>query len=113
MSVALSPDGVFIIGIMLGLASSACWSRSFMPYTLEAETRQKATAAAFQEGIVMTKATGRLILLVAIVGLIVGLVGVQFFLPISGVTVQLEEAGLIGALIAGLSSVIGYYFGKD
>ena len=38
---------------------------------------------------------------------------VQFFLPISGATVQLEEAGLIGALIAGLSSVIGYYFGKD
>ena len=61
----------------------------------------------------MTKATGRLILLVAIVWLIVALFAVQFFLPFSGVTVQLEEAGLIGALIAGLSSVIGYYFGKD
>ena len=61
----------------------------------------------------MTKSTGRLILLVAIVGLIVVMFAVQFFLPISGATVQLEEAGLIGALIAGLSSVIGYYFGKD
>ena len=61
----------------------------------------------------MTKATGRLILLVAIVALIVGLFAAQFFLPLSGMTVQLEEAGLIGALIAGLSSVIGYYFGKD
>ena len=61
----------------------------------------------------MTKATGRLILMLAIVGLIVALIGVQFFLPVSGATVQLEEAGLIGALIAGLSSVIGYYFGKD
>ena len=49
----------------------------------------------------MAKSTGRLILLVAIVGLIVGLFAVQFFLPISGATVQLEEAGLIGALIAG------------
>ena len=28
-------------------------------------------------------------------------------------TVELEEAGLIGALIAALTSVIGYYFGKD
>ena len=61
----------------------------------------------------MTKATGRVILLVAIVGLIVALFAVQFFLPISGATVQLEEAGLIGALIAGLSSILGYYFGKD
>lgn len=58
----------------------------------------------------MTKATGRLILMLAIVGLIVGLFAVQFFLPISGATVQLEEAGLIGALIAGLSAIIGYYF---
>ena len=61
----------------------------------------------------MTKATGRLILLVAIVGLIVGLIAVQFVLPVSGRTVQIEEAGLIGALIAGLTSIIGYYFGKD
>ena len=52
----------------------------------------------------MTKATGRLILLVAIVGLIVGLIAVQFVLPVSGRTVQIEEAGLIGALIAGLSA---------
>ena len=61
----------------------------------------------------MTKSTGRLILLVAIVGLIVALFAAQFFLPVSGVTVQLEEAGLIGALIAGLSSILGYFFGKD
>ena len=61
----------------------------------------------------MAKSTGRLILLVAIVGLIVALFAAQFFLPVSGVTVQLEEAGLIGALIAGLSSIIGYFFGKD
>ena len=60
----------------------------------------------------MTKATGRLILLVAIVGLIVALFAVQFFLPFSGVTIQLEEAGLIGALIAALSALVGYYF-KD
>ena len=33
----------------------------------------------------MTKATGRLILLVAIVGLIVALFAVQFFLPFTGV----------------------------
>ena len=58
----------------------------------------------------MTKATGRLILLSAIVGLIVALFAVQFFLPFSGVTVQIEEAGLIGALIAGLTGIIGYYF---
>ena len=61
----------------------------------------------------MTKATGRLILLVAIVGLIIALFAVQFFLPFTGVTVQIEEAGLIGALIAALTAVIGYYFGKD
>ena len=61
----------------------------------------------------MNKATGRVILLVAIVGLIVGLFAAQFFLPLSGRTVQLEEAGLGAALIAYMSSVIGYYFGKD
>ena len=61
----------------------------------------------------MSKSTGRLILMVAVVGLIVGLIAVQFFLPVTGITVQLEEAGLIGALIAGITSVIGYYFGKD
>ena len=63
----------------------------------------------------MNKATGRvvLVLLVAIVGLIVALIAVQFILPASGVTVQIEEAGLIGALIAGMSSIVGYYFGKE
>ena len=61
----------------------------------------------------MTKATGRLILLVAIVGLIVGMFAINFFGSPLNMTLQLEEAGLIGALIAGLSSVIGYYFGKD
>ena len=61
----------------------------------------------------MSKATGRLILLVAIVSLILALFAAQFFLPVSDVTVQLEEAGLGAALIAYMSSVIGYYFGKD
>ena len=31
----------------------------------------------------------------------------------SGRVVQIEEAGLIGALIAGLSGIIGYYFKGD
>ena len=61
----------------------------------------------------MTKATGRLILVIAILAVILVLIGVNIFGPASGTTVQIEEAGLIGALIAGLSSVIGYYFGKD
>ena len=61
----------------------------------------------------MTKATGRIILLAAIIALIVVMFAVQFFLPISGATVQLEEAGLIGALIAALSAMVGYYFGRD
>ena len=61
----------------------------------------------------MTKADGRLILLLAIVGLIVGLIAVNVLQPSSGITLQLEEAGLIGALIAALTAVIGYYFGKD
>ena len=65
-----------------------------------------------QKGVKMTKATGRLILLFAIVALIGALIGINLFLPASGMTVQIEEAGLIGALIAGLSSVVGYYF-KD
>ena len=61
----------------------------------------------------MTKATGRLVLMVALLVLIVAMIAVQFFKPVVGITVQLEEAGLIGAIIAGLSSVIGYYFGRD
>ena len=60
----------------------------------------------------MNKATMRGILVLAILLLIVGLIVIQFFEP-SGRVVQIEEAGLIGALIAGLSSVIGYYFKGD
>ena len=61
----------------------------------------------------MTKATMRAILVVAILVVIVALIGVNVLMPLSGTTVQIEEAGLIGALIAGLTSIIGYYFGKD
>ena len=58
----------------------------------------------------MNKSTARLVLVIAILVVIVGLIGVNIFLPASGSTVQIEEAGLIGALIAGLSAIIGYYF---
>ena len=61
----------------------------------------------------MTKATMRAILVVAILVVIVALIGVNVLMPLSSTTVQIEEAGLIGALIAGLTSIIGYYFGKD
>ena len=52
----------------------------------------------------------RAILVAAILLVIVALIGVSIFLPPSGVTLQIEEAGLIGALIAALSAAIGYYF---
>ena len=65
-------------------------------------------------GIEMTKATGRLVLMVALLALIVALGAAQLFLPLTGLSLNLEieEAGLGGALIAGLSAVVGYYF-KD
>ena len=50
----------------------------------------------------MTKSTGRLVLMVALLVLIVAMIAVQFFKPVVGLTVQLEEAGLIGAVTAGL-----------
>ena len=59
----------------------------------------------------MKKATMRGILAGAILLVIIGLIVIQFFEP-SGRVLQIEEAGLIGALIAGLSGIIGYYF-KD
>ena len=61
----------------------------------------------------MNKATMRGILVIAILAVIVSLIGINVFMPLSGTTVQIEEASLIGALIAGLTSIIGYYFGKD
>ena len=55
----------------------------------------------------MTKATGRLVLMVALLALIVALGAAQLFLPLTGLSLNLEieEAGLGGALIAGLSAV--------
>ena len=58
----------------------------------------------------MTKATGRLILVIAILAVILALIGINIFGPASGTTIQIEEAGLIGALIAALSAIVGYYF---
>ena len=58
----------------------------------------------------MTKATMRAILVVAILVVIVALIGVNVFMPPSGATLQIEEAGLGGALISALSAAIGYYF---
>ena len=62
----------------------------------------------------MTKATGRLVLMVALLALIVALGAAQLFLPLTGLSLNLEieEAGLGGALIAGLAAVVGYYFSK-
>ena len=53
----------------------------------------------------MSKASVRSLLVVAILALIIGLIGVNIWGPAeSTATIQLEEAGLIGALIAALSS---------
>ena len=56
--------------------------------------------------------TMRAILVAAILLVIVGLIGVNIFLPPSGLSLQIEEAGLIGALISALSAAVGYYFRK-
>ena len=61
----------------------------------------------------MNMATMRGVLVIAILLVIVTLIGVNIFGPPSGVTIQIEEAGLIGALIAALSAIVGYYFRKD
>ena len=58
----------------------------------------------------MNIATTRIILIYAILGVIVLLIAVNIILPPSGITVELEEAGLIGALISALSAGVGYYF---
>ena len=60
----------------------------------------------------MNIATMRAILVIAILLVIVALIAANIFLPASGVTLQIEEASLIGALIAALSAAIGYYFRK-
>ena len=60
----------------------------------------------------MKKATMRGLLAGAILLVIVGLIVIQFFEP-SGRVVQIEQAGLIGVLSAGLSGIIGYYFKGD
>ena len=56
--------------------------------------------------------TMRAVLAIAILLVIVVLIAANIFLPASGVTLQIEEAGLIGALIAALSAAVGYYFRK-
>ena len=60
----------------------------------------------------MSIATMRAIFVAAILLLIVALIGVNIFLPPSGITLQIEEAGLIGALISALSAAVTYYFSK-
>ena len=51
----------------------------------------------------MNIATMQGVLVISILLVIVALIGVNIFGPPSGVTIQIEEAGLIGALIAALS----------
>ena len=58
----------------------------------------------------MTLPTVRALFVAAILLVIVGLIGANIFLPPSGFTLQIEEAGLIGALISALSGAVGYYF---
>ena len=57
--------------------------------------------------------TIRAVLTAAILLAILALIGVNIFLPPSGVTIQVEEAGLIGALITALAAAVGYYFREN
>ena len=57
----------------------------------------------------MSITTQRLILAGLIVACIFGLLAASLFLPLSGVSVQIEDV-LLGALIGGFTAVVGYFF---